>query len=138
MGSKTTSPANVRGRARSAMSRAVPPIEWPKPMACSSPSASHDGEDVSREAVPVAQVRGGALGRPVAAVVDGPAVEAVGQGGGQGGEDVAVEPGGVGQQQRWSVAAEVVDGQAQAVGGGHEHPAMIVGRGWTRQDRPLA
>ncbi len=60
------------------------------------------------------------------------------EGGGQRGEDVAVEPGGVGQQERRSVAAEVVDGQAQAVGRGHEHPAMIVGRGWTRQDRPLA
>ena len=138
MGSKTTSPANVRGRSRSAMSRAVPPIEWPKPIACSSPSASHTART---SAVKRSQSPRSVVGRsddPWPRWSMAQQWKRSDRAAARGREDVAVEPGGVGQQQRRSVAAEVVDGQAQTVGGGHEHPAMIVGGGWTRQDRPLA
>jgi ketosteroid isomerase-like protein len=64
----------------------------------------------------------------VASEVDGPAPE-VGEPGGDGLPHTAVEAGGVGEQDRWTVAAEIVDHDLDAVGGGDAMHGLILAGG---------
>ena len=63
------------------------------------------------------------------AQVDAETPVAVGQGVGDGLPDASVEARGVAEQDRWSRPAEMVDGDAHAVGGGHHGRPAGFGHG---------
>ena len=95
------------------------------------PEAVDGGEDVGAEVVPVEVEVGPVAGVAVTAQVERQAVEAPAERAGERREDVPVEAGGVREQERGPVAAEIVDGDLDAVGRGHGG-AGHGGRGYRR------
>ena len=83
------------------------------------PEAVNGGQDVASEGAPV-EVHSRGHGRvTVAPLVEREAMEQPSQRPRERRKDHAVETGGVGEQQRRTVPAEIVDGDADAVGGRH-------------------
>ena len=120
------------GAACSASSRAAPPIEWPTPS--SSTGLARRGRRPRRAGRRASPSHGsGRAGRhhrgAVGAEVDRPALEPVAERGGHRLPHGAVEAGGVAEERRAAVAAVLVHGQRDAVGGGHRaHRCILVGR----------
>ena len=88
------------GPASSVSSRAAPPDEWPTPRGRVEAEALDHGHGVAGEAVPVVVAARRLVGPPVAAEVEGDAVEVVDEMRGDGQPHQAVEAGGVAEEQR--------------------------------------
>ncbi len=91
------------------------PARMPEPVGAHEPEVVDNGEHVEGEAVPVEVRIGGRVRRSMGTLVEGDGVELSAQVGGQGPEGRAAKSRGVGEQERGTVPAEVVVGDAHPV-----------------------